>query len=162
MPLVSVIVLNYNGLRFLQTCFDSLAASAYTQQELIMVDNGSTDDSVAFVEQNFPQVRIIRSTSNLSFSGGNNLGVRHAQGKYVVLLNNDTEVTPGWLEPLVEELESDERIAACQPKVLSMTNRRMFEYAGAAGGFIDSFGFPFLRGRLFTTIEEDRGQYQAP
>ena len=160
-PIVSVIVTNYNGLSFLKGCFDSLLASASPDTELLMVDNGSTDESVAFMERHYPRVRIIKSATNLSYSGGNNLGIRHARGQYVVLLNNDTEVTPGWLEPLLDEFGSDERIAACQPKVLSMTNRKAFEYAGAAGGFMDRLGYPFLRGRVFDTVEEDVGQYQS-
>lgn len=161
-PTFSIIIANYNGLAFLKDCFDALTQSTYPSLEIIMVDNGSTDRSVAFVEENYPQVRIVRSTTNLSYSGGNNLGIRHARGKYLVLLNNDTQVTPGWLEPILEEFESDERIAACQPKVLSMTNKSAFEYAGAAGGFMDRLGYPFLRGRVFDTVEEDHGQYQAP
>jgi len=161
-PTFSIIIANYNGLAFLKDCLDSLQQSTYSDLEIIVVDNGSTDGSVAFIQENYPRVRVIRSATNLSYSGGNNLGIRHARGKYVVLLNNDTEVTPGWLEPILEELESDERIAACQPKVLSMTNRNAFEYAGAAGGFMDRLGYPFLRGRVFDTIEEDHGQYQVP
>ena len=161
-PTVSVIVVNYNGLSFLKGCFDSLLASASPDTELLMVDNGSTDESVVFMERHYPRVRIIKSATNLSYSGGNNLGIRHARGQYVVLLNNDTEVTPGWLEPLLDELGSDERIAACQPKILDMTNRKAFEYAGAAGGFMDRLGYPFLRGRIFDTVEEDTGQYQSP
>ncbi len=161
-PTVSVIVLNHNGMSFLKDCFDSLLAATYPATELLMVDNGSTDESVAFMERHYPRVRIIKSATNLSYSGGNNLGIRHARGQYVVLLNNDTEVTPGWLEPLLDEFGSDERIAACQPKVLDMTNRKAFEYAGAAGGFMDRLGYPFLRGRIFDTVEEDTGQYQSP
>ncbi|UCH63258.1 MAG: glycosyltransferase family 2 protein [Fidelibacterota bacterium] len=162
LPTVSVIVLNHNGFSFLQGCFDSLLSGTSPDTELIMVDNGSTDESVVLMEQHYPRVRVIKSNTNLGFSGGCNLGIRKALGRYVVLLNNDTEVTPGWLEPLLEEFGSDERIAACQPKVLSMTNRKAFEYAGAAGGFMDRLGYPFLRGRVFDTVEEDVGQYQSP
>ncbi|MFB0516113.1 MAG: glycosyltransferase [Candidatus Neomarinimicrobiota bacterium] len=161
-PTFSIVIANYNGLAFLKGCLDSLHKSTYPSLEIIMVDNGSTDESVPYVEQHYPLVRVIRSATNLSYSGGNNLGMRHARGQYIVLLNNDTEVTPGWLEPILEEFESDERIAACQPKVLSMTDRGAFEYAGAAGGYMDRFGYPFLRGRVFDTIEQDHGQYQLP
>ncbi|UCH10074.1 MAG: glycosyltransferase family 2 protein [Fidelibacterota bacterium] len=160
-PTFSVVIANYNGLAFLPACFDSLLNSTYPHLEILMVDNGSTDNSVAFVEKNYPQVRIIKSPTNLSYSGGNNLGIQHAAGKYIILLNNDTEVSPGWLEPLLEEMESDTNIAACQPKILSLRDRHMFEYAGAAGGFMDRLGYPFLRGRVFDTIEEDQGQYQT-
>ncbi|MCH7521230.1 MAG: glycosyltransferase family 2 protein [Candidatus Marinimicrobia bacterium] len=159
-PLFSIIVVNYNGLSFLKGCFDSLLGTTYPSVEILMVDNGSTDGSVPFVERNYPQVKLIKSPTNLSYSGGNNLGIRHASGDYIVLLNNDTEVTPGWLEPLAEEFASDRTIAACQPKILMMTDRSSFEYAGAAGGYMDWFGFPFLRGRIFDVIEQDHGQYQ--
>lgn len=130
--------------------------------EIIMVDNGSTDDSVVFVEQNFPVVRIVKSPVNLSFSGGNNLGFREAEGKYLAMLNNDTAVEPGWLEPLVDELETNEDVAAVQPKVLMLTDKSRFEYAGASGGYMDRFGFPFMRGRIFDTVEADVGQYDDP
>jgi GT2 family glycosyltransferase len=161
-PRFSVVIPNYNGLIYLQDCFNSLRKSNYPNLEIILVDNGSTDESVAFVEQNFPEVKIIRSDTNLSYSGGSNLGIQHATGKYVVLLNNDTEVTPGWLNPLLEEFESDSQLAACQPKILSMSDHAMFEYAGAAGGFMDRLGYPFLRGRIFDTLEKDDGQYDDP
>ncbi len=124
-----------------------------------MVDNGSTDCSVSFVEENYPAVTVINSGGNIGYSAANNLGVGHARGKYVVLLNNDVEVSPGWLEPLVAELESNPAIAACQPKLLHILDRNSFEYAGAAGGFMDYLGYPYLRGRVFSTIETDEGQY---
>ncbi|MFC1543083.1 glycosyltransferase family 2 protein [Candidatus Neomarinimicrobiota bacterium] len=160
-PTVTVIVLNHNGMTFLKGCFDSLLAATYPDTELLMVDNGSTDDSVAFVEQNYQTVTVIHSGGNIGYSAANNLGVKRASGEYVVLLNNDVEVTPGWLEPLVAEFESDPSIVACQPKLLHMHNRKSFEYAGAAGGFMDRLGYPYLRGRVFTTIEADLGQYDT-
>ncbi len=158
-PLVSVVVLNYNGMQFLRACFDSLADCTYPRLELLMVDNGSTDDSIRFVQENYPLVQVLESGGNIGYSAGNNLGLAAAKGKYVVLLNNDVEVTPGWVEPLVEELEAHPDVAACQPKILHLLDRKKFEYAGAAGGWIDLFGYPFLRGRVFDTTEEDRGQY---
>ncbi len=160
-PLVSVIVLNHNGLSFLKTCFDSLLAATYPDTELLMVDNASTDESVSFVEKNYSAVKVIPAGGNIGYSAANNLGIREAKGSYVVLLNNDVEVTPGWLEPLVEEFESDSRVAACQPKLLHMIDRSHFEYAGAAGGYMDRLGYPYLRGRVLFTIEEDRGQYDT-
>ena len=102
-PVVTIIVLNHNGMAFLKGCFDSLLAATYPDTELLMVDNGSTDESVSFVERNYPTVTVIHSGGNIGYSAANNLGIRHAGGEYVVLLNNDVEVTPGWLEPLVEE-----------------------------------------------------------
>ncbi|MFC1484653.1 glycosyltransferase family 2 protein [Candidatus Neomarinimicrobiota bacterium] len=158
-PGFSVVIPNYNGLVYLRDCFNSLRKSNYPNLEIIMVDNGSTDESVTFVEQNYPEVMIIRSETNLSYSGGSNLGIQHATGEYVVLLNNDTEVTTGWLDPLLEEFQSNSQLAACQPKILSMSDHTMFEYAGAAGGFMDPLGYPFLRGRIFDTLEKDEGQY---
>jgi GT2 family glycosyltransferase len=161
-PAVSVIVLNYNGLRFLERLFNSLIEDSFTDRELIMVDNASTDESVAFVREHFPVVRIVESARNIGFAAGNNLGIRHAQGEYVVLLNNDIEVADGWLYPLVEELNSNPEIAAVQPKLNQITDRTSFEYAGAAGGYIDPYGYPFLRGRVFAHIERDSGQYDIP
>ncbi len=160
-PTVTVIVLNHNGMAFLKDCFESLLAATYPDAEILMVDNGSTDDSVSFVERNYPTVVVIHSGGNIGYSAAYNLGVDHARGEYVVLLNNDVEVTQDWLEPLVEELESDSRIAACQPKLLHMVKRTSFEYAGAAGGFMDRLGYPYLRGRIFNTVEEDQGQYDT-
>lgn len=161
-PLVSVIVLNYNGRKFVDDCFGSLAGTAYHPVEIILVDNASTDGSVEYVREKFPQVRIIRAPANLGYTGGNNLGLRNAVGKYAVLLNNDVQVEPDWLTHLVNEAESDDRLAALQPKLTSMIHRGYFEYAGASGGFIDRYGYAFLRGRLFDTMEKDEGQYDDP
>ncbi|MBL7959135.1 glycosyltransferase family 2 protein [bacterium] len=158
-PLVSVVILNYNGKKFVRNLFDSLFKTTYPSVEWIMVDNASMDDSVAFTEQHYPQVMLIRSEANFGYTGGNNLGIAAAQGKYIVLLNNDVEVAPDWLDHLVNEAEKDETVGALQPKLQSMINRGYFEYAGASGGFIDQWGFAFLRGRMFDTIEMDRGQY---
>jgi hypothetical protein len=158
-PLVSVIVLNYNGMRFLETCYSSLMKTTYQNVAWIMVDNASADESVDFIRRNFPLVTIIQSGENAGFSRGNNIGIRAAKGKYVVLLNNDVRVDPGWLSPLVEAAESDDSIAALQPKIRSMIDEGYFEYAGAAGGMIDKYGYPFLRGRVFDVIEKDNGQY---
>ena len=158
-PLVSVIILNYNGKKFVQPLFESLFKSTYTAVEWIMVDNASSDDSADYTERHYPGVKLIRSNKNLGYTGGNNLGIRAAQGKYIVLLNNDVEVAPDWLDHLVREAENDVRVGALQPKLQSILNRGFFEYAGASGGFIDKWGFAFLRGRMFDTIEFDRGQY---
>lgn len=158
-PLVSVVILNYNGKKFIHTLFESLFKTTYPAVEWIMVDNASTDDSVAYTQQHYPQVQVILSASNLGYTGGNNLGIAAARGPYIVLLNNDVEVAPDWLDHLVKEAEADLTVGALQPKLQSMINRGYFEYAGASGGFIDRWGFAFLRGRMFDTIEKDRGQY---
>lgn len=161
-PLVSVIVLNYNGMRFLKDCYESLMRTSYEPVEWIMVDNASTDESLAYVSENFPPVKIIANHENAGYAKGNNIGIRAATGKYVFLLNNDVRVEPGWLTPLVEAAESDPEIAALQPKIRAMADGQSFEYAGAAGGMIDKFGYPFLRGRVFDVIEKDSGQYDDP
>ncbi len=160
-PTVSVIVLNYNGLRFLERLFNSLIDDSFSDRELIMVDNASTDNSVAYMREKFPAVRIIESGRNIGYAAGNNLGIQHAIGKYAVLLNNDIEVAAGWLAPLVAELDSDPQIAAVQPKLLQISDRTRFEYAGAAGGYIDPYGYPFMRGRVFGNVEQDSGQYDT-
>lgn len=157
--LVSVIVLNHNGLRFLKTCFDSLLADSYPAVELIMADNASTDDSLPFMREHYPSVTILETGGNIGYSGAYNLAVRKSTGTYVVLLNNDVEVTPGWLAPLIAEMEAQPDLAGCQPKLRHMEQRDSFEYAGASGGFMDRYGFPFLRGRILGTIEKDTGQY---
>lgn len=158
-PLVSVIVLNYNGRKFADMCFQSLRKTDYRPVEIIMVDNASNDGSLEYVAREFPEVRLIRSERNLGYTGGNNLGIRAAAGRYVVLLNNDVEVDPAWLAPLVAEAEKDMQVGALQPKLTSMINKGYFEYAGASGGFVDRLGYAFLRGRIFETMERDDGQY---
>lgn len=161
-PLVSVVTLNFNGRRFLKGLFDSLRACTYPHLEILMVDNCSDDDSVAFVRENYPEVRIIENAENYMYSGGNNEGIRHARGKYICVLNNDVEVDPGFIEPVIEVLENDPEVGAAQSKLLGLQQRHMLEYAGACGGFIDWLGYPFLRGRVFFTTEEDQGQYDEP
>ncbi len=158
-PLVDVLVLNYNGRRFLQDCFASLLKSTYPNFEIYLVDNHSTDDSVQYTRRAFPQIHVVETGANGGYSRAYNIAFRHARGKYFVLLNNDVTVEPDWLGYLVAAAEDDDQIAALQPKLLSMLEPTRFEYAGAAGGFMDKYAFPFLRGRVFYTMEEDRGQY---
>lgn len=158
-PLVSVVVLNYNGKRWIDVCCPSLLKTTYPNVEWLFVDNASSDDSVAYCARHYPQFRIVRSAANSGYAGGNNLGIRESRGDYVVLLNNDIEVDPEWLSVLVHHAEDDPRIGALQPKIRSMIDAGRFEYAGAAGGFIDRWGYAFLRGRVFDHIESDHGQY---
>ena len=127
--------------------------------EIIVADNASSDDSIPYLEQHFPQVRIIRHTQNHGFCEGYNLALKQVDADYYVLLNSDVEVTPGWVEPIVTMLDADQGIAACQPKINAQQHPDFLEHAGAAGGLIDALGYPFCRGRLFETMEEDRGQY---
>lgn len=158
-PLVSILVLNYNGQRFLDDCFQSLQAASYPEVEIIMIDNKSTDKSVDYVEKMYPGVKIFQNGVNGGFSLAYNNAFKIANGKYYVILNNDVKVDPGWLEPMVEAAENDPKIGAIQPKLIAMLEPDKFEYAGASGGFMDIYGFPFARGRLFETVETDNGQY---
>jgi GT2 family glycosyltransferase len=161
LPLVAVVILNWNGRAFLEKFLPSVLAGTYPNQRIIVADNDSTDDSIAFLQEYFPQVSIIKNLSNEGFAKGYNTALKQVQSDYYVLLNSDVEVTPGWIEPVIELMESDEQIAACQPKLLSYYQKNMFEYAGASGGWIDNFGYPFTRGRIFDTCEEDKGQYNT-
>jgi len=158
-PLVSVLVLNYNGKRFLDDCFTSLLAATYSNYEIIMIDNLSTDDSVEYTRQKYPAVQIFQNGINGGFSLAYNNAFKFAKGKYFVVLNNDVKVEASWLEPLVSLCENDESVGAVQPKLLSLLEPHKFEYAGASGGHLDKYGYAFTRGRIIDFIEEDKGQY---
>ena len=158
--LVSVVILGWNGKKFLEKFLPS--AVNYTNKpeyEVVYADNLSSDDSVAYVRENFPTVRIIQNPSNRGFAAGYNECLKQINTKYYVLLNQDVEVTENWLDNLVLLAESDEKIAAVQPKIRSYKNPEYFEYAGAAGGMMDWIGYAFCRGRIFDTMEKDNGQY---
>jgi GT2 family glycosyltransferase len=160
MPLVAVVILNWNGKKYLQQFLPALLASSYPNKKIIVADNASTDDSVNYVCANFPLVEVICNTSNEGFAKGYNTALKKVQADYYVLLNSDVEVTPGWIEPVIDLLQSDATIGACQPKIKSYADRTHFEYAGACGGWLDEFGYPFSRGRVFDFTEEDTGQYE--
>ena len=160
MDKVAVVILNYNGKKYLQQ-FLPLVIKYSSGSTIIVGDNASTDDSVDFIKNNFPEVRIILQPTNEGFSKGYNSVLRQVKAKYYVLLNSDVEVTENWISPIIELMEQDASIAACQPKILSFHYRDSFEYAGAAGGFIDFLGYPFCRGRIFNTLEKDQGQYDG-
>ncbi len=160
-PLVSILIPHHHGVAILKDCLESLRETTYRPHEVLLVDNNSSDGSRAYVRKHHPAVRIIRNSKNFGFAKASNIGIREAHGSLVVLLNNDTEVEPGWLEPLVQVF-ADARVGAAAPKLKSLKNRQAFDYAGAAGGFLDKFGYPFCRGRLFETVEEDTGQYDTP
>ena len=163
MNMVSIIIPNYNGGDLLYNCINSIYENISIKDfEIIVVDNGSTDNSINRVKSNFQNVEIISSNSNLGYSGGCNLGATHASGKYLLFLNNDTEHSNEWIEKLVHFLDSNSKIAAVQPKILNIHNKKLFDYAGGAGGFIDKFCFPFVQGRIFHTLEEDHNQYNNP
>jgi len=156
---VAVVILNYNGLKYLQQFLSGIVANCPSYGEVIVADNSSTDGSVQWLEKNFPAVKRIHHSFNKGFAGGYNDALQQIEAEYFVILNSDIEVTDGWLSSLIEFMENHKEVAACQPKILSYHNKDYFEYAGAAGGFIDVFGFPFCRGRLFTTLENDEKQY---
>ncbi len=159
MPKAAVIILNWNGKELLSRFLPGILQYNPSWSEIIVADNASTDDSVSFLKEKFPQVRIIQNPTNAGYAGGYNTALKQIQADYYVLLNSDVEVTPNWMEPVVQLLDSDPSIAAAQPKVRSFHNREEFEYAGAAGGFIDKYGYPFCRGRIFNSYEKDTGQY---
>lgn len=155
----AVVILNYNGKHFLQQFLPGVIAHSGTAK-IIVADNASTDDSVSFLRENFShQVEIILLDSNQGYCGGYNAALKQVDATYYVLLNSDVEVTAGWIDPVINLFKQDQSIAAAQPKILSYQTRNEFEYAGAAGGFIDSLGYPFCRGRIFNSFEKDSGQY---
>ena len=160
-PKAAVVILNWNGQKYLEQFLPSVLASTYPNLEIIVADNASSDNSVRFVKKQFPSVRIIENEDNFGFAGGYNAALKQVEADYYILLNSDVEVTPDWIEPMIALLESDEKIAAAQPKLKDWNDRDLFEYAGAAGGFIDKFGYPFCRGRIFDHVEADQQQYDS-
>ena len=159
MARLSVVILNWNGRRHLERYLPSVVAHTEGDAEVVVADNGSTDDSLQWLRLNYPDVRVIRLDRNYGFAGGYNRALREVKSEYVLLLNSDVEVTAGWWQPLVEVLDKESDVAAVAPKLLADMERTKFEYAGAAGGFIDYLGYPFCRGRILSNVEEDRGQY---
>lgn len=158
MKTISVVILNYNGAKMLQKYLPSVISNT-PNAEIIIADNNSTDNSIEWIQNNYPAIKIIRLTENWGFAEGYNKALKEIDSDYFVLLNSDVYTPEGWLEPLVTYLERNKNCAACQPKILSDINRDKFEYAGASGGYIDCFGYPFCRGRIFDYIETDRHQY---
>ncbi|RYG53577.1 MAG: glycosyltransferase family 2 protein [Chitinophagaceae bacterium] len=156
---VSIVILNWNGRSFLEEFLPSVVATTYRHREIVLADNASSDDSIQFVQATYPEIRIIRLAKNFGFTKGYNEALKQVQADYYILLNSDVEVEPGWVEPMVALLEASPVIGICQPKLLQHTNRDLFEYAGAAGGWIDKLGYPFARGRIFDYCERDNGQY---
>lgn len=156
---IAVVILNYNGQRFLERFLPTVISLSSHLADIIVADNASTDHSVAFMKTHFPNITLIQNPTNGGFATGYNQALQQVKNEYYVLLNSDIEVGEHWLEPLLELMDSDKNIAACQPKMLSFADKAYFEYAGAGGGFIDKFGYPFCRGRLFQHVEKDEGQY---
>ncbi|RYY90668.1 MAG: glycosyltransferase family 2 protein [Chitinophagaceae bacterium] len=160
-PHVAIVILNWNGRRFLEQFLPSVLATEYPNHSIVLADNASTDDSVAFVRERFPSVEIRVLPENYGFARGYNEALAQVKADYYVLLNSDVEVTPGWVTPIIGLLETTPRAAACQPKLLAWHQKDHFEYAGGAGGWLDLFGYPFSRGRIFDVTEKDSGQYDS-
>lgn len=158
-PKVAVVILNWNGSFFLEKFLPSVYNSTYQNIEFIIGDNASTDNSIDFVKTNYPSIRIIENSQNFGFAGGYNEVLKSVEADYYVLLNSDVEVTPNWIEPVIQYMEDHAQVAAAQPKIRAYHDKTLFEHAGAAGGYIDAYGYPFCRGRLFTEMEADQGQY---
>lgn len=156
---VAIVILNWNGKNFLEKFLPSVTASTYLNKRIIVADNASTDDSLDFLKIHYPSVEIIIHSKNEGFAKGYNDALAQVDTDYYVLLNSDVEVTPGWIEPVIELMEKNGSIGTCQPKILNYANRQYFEYAGACGGWLDCLGYPFARGRVFNEIEKDMGQY---
>ncbi len=154
----AVVILNFNGVGFLKKHLPAIIR--YSEgTEIVVADNASTDNSAEFMKRKFPQVRLLENRVNAGYAGGYNWALAQVRAEYYVLLNSDIEVTPNWIEPVIKLMESDRQIAACQPKIRSVFQKDYFEYAGASGGFIDQWGYPFCRGRIFEELEKDNGQY---
>ncbi len=158
-PSVAVVILNWNGKKYLERFLPFILSSTYENMEVFLADNASTDDSVDFVQTHFPTVKILINKTNEGFAGGYNWAMQHINHEISVLLNSDVEVSKGWIEPVVELFKKDTKLAAVQPKILDFNNRDQFEYAGAAGGWIDRYGYPFSKGRIFDELEKDKHQY---
>ncbi len=158
MEKIAVVILNWNGAKLLEQFLPSVIQHS-PEATVYVADNASTDESVAFVKNYYPTVKIIENKSNLGFAGGYNDSLQHIDAEIYALVNSDIEVTENWLKPILETFESEPETVIIQPKILDYKKKDYFEYAGAAGGFIDQFGYPFCRGRIFDTLEKDNGQY---
>ncbi|MDP4679495.1 MAG: glycosyltransferase, partial [Cyclobacteriaceae bacterium] len=158
MPKVAVVILNYNGGHFLSKFLPNILEFS-KEAEVYVADNQSTDNSLEILSQEFPQVRHIQLESNFGYAKGYNLALHQIDAEYFVLLNSDIEVTHNWIQPIITFMDQNLDVAVCQPKILDFNNKTNFEYAGAAGGFMDMLGYPYCRGRVFNTLEADEGQY---
>ena len=162
MSKLAVVILNWNGRKHLERYLPSVVEHTTAEGvEIIVADNGSTDDSLIWLRMKYPELRVIRLDRNYGFAEGYNRALREVESDYYLLLNSDVEVTANWWQPLVELLDNNPDVAVVAPKLLSDTQRDMFEYAGAAGGYIDYLGYPFCRGRILSEVEHDRGQYDS-
>ena len=158
MKSVAVVILNWNGLKYLQQFLPSVVEHSSEMAEVWVVDNASTDESLLWIRERYPTVRILQNEQNFGFAKGYNVGLSQIDAEYYVLLNSDVEVTPHWIKPVIDFMSASS-ISACQPKILDYNRKEWFEHAGAAGGLIDKNGFPFCVGRIFNEFEKDHGQY---
>ncbi|MBW2962053.1 glycosyltransferase family 2 protein [Mesonia aestuariivivens] len=158
---IAVVILNWNGKKLLETFLPSVVKHS-TEANLYLADNASEDNSVAFVQQNFPRVQLIQNKENGGYAKGYNDALKHLKEDIFILLNSDVEVTPNWLTPILAHFKTQANTAIIQPKILNYTNKNKFDYAGACGGFVDQLGYPYCRGRIFETLEEDKNQYNEP
>ncbi|MFZ2791842.1 MAG: glycosyltransferase family 2 protein, partial [Bacteroidales bacterium] len=156
----AVVILNWNGRKFLEQFLPGVVKNTLAPDtSVIVADNGSEDDSLLWVTENHPEVEVIRLDNNYGYAGGYNRALKEVEAEYYILLNSDVDVEPAWAEKLITFMEMHPNVGACQPRIRSYSNRDSFEYAGAAGGYIDRLGYPFCRGRIFDTVENDHGQY---
>ena len=162
MDKVAIVILNWNGAKMLRQYLPSVLQYSRDEATVYVADNASNDESLELLREHFPEVRLIEFDKNWGFAEGYNKALAQIDAEYYLLLNSDVEVTHHWLTPLIEFMDAHEDVAACQPKLLSVADRNQFEYAGASGGFLDRFGYPFCRGRIFETVERDDGQYDSP
>lgn len=156
---VAVVILNWNGRKMLEQYLPSVCQTTLPFADVVVADNGSDDDSVVFLKEHFPDVKLLLFDKNYGYAEGYNKAVEIMTSEYVVLLNSDVETSYGWIEPMLSYMDSHEEVVACQPKILSYLERDKFEYAGASGGFLDAYRFPYCRGRIFSKTEVDNGQY---
>ena len=161
MEKVAIVILNWNGAAMLERFLPNVLRHSQDEAVVYVADNASTDNSLLLLEERFPEVRVLRLDRNWGFAGGYNRALAQIEAEYYVLLNSDVEVTAHWLQPLVQFMDSHPDVAACQPKLLSERNHAAFEYAGACGGYLDRYGYPFCRGRIFSDVENDEGQYDT-
>lgn len=160
-PHIAIVILNWNGKKYLEKFLPSVFTSTYSNYKIYVADNGSTDGSVDFLKEYYPQTELIILPENYGFAKGYNEALANVSADYYILLNSDVAVTPNWIEPLVTLAESDQTIAACQPKIRAYNQPEYFEYAGAGGGWLDAYCYPFARGRVFDICETDEGQYDS-
>lgn len=159
---VAVVILNWNGRKYLEKFLPSVTKHSKSEQVKVYVaDNGSNDDSVQFIQENYPEIELVLLDKNYGFAGGYNKALAKIKAEYYVILNSDVEVTKNWIFPIIVKMDIDHSVAAAMPKIKSYHDKVYFEYAGAAGGFIDKYGYPFCRGRILDTIEKDEGQYDS-